>query len=658
MFLINKHSAIYNLFFKFIIGKILVFFLLLTVVIPSYEISASKIENIEIKSSEKFYLGSSINFYYIFEDYLAGSSKYKHDLVNERTLSYSDVENSKVFIDRNEYYSGIDFGSHNYFYFGFIVVVYGILLILFILGISFYWILKELIYFWYALSILISISLLSIIDGIIKFPNFDLLRNGNQIIWYIALLLFIWITQVFIQEYLTYRKKKFGIQWATKILAIIISASLGGYYLIFETKYELLEITNILVLSFGFVSTLILSIKGRKPATFLFTGTVFVLAGIIIFKFLSIPGEFSIFMSSFAYHMVALIYFLVSILGLMVRTKFLTLERVKEYEKDFLKENVSLLHDKTSEMNASLLKNITERIEQPLNWLLFSEHELKKNFKVLANENDFKRLHIVGVDLLKLISDSLDYARIINKQMIIEAEKFSLSEILNDISINFKKRCAQKGIDWEFDDKSIPNLIVYADKRMLKRIIKALLSNALKFSNKGPISLHVFHHPGDVFQFVVSDSGNGLQLEDQNIIFKPFKKTSHGMKFRGSGLGLTVAQCLINLMGGEIKLLSAGERGCRFSCKLKLPPAAEKIKIESDAVTNWHYWMPGELMQRIEQAALIGSIGDLNHLIDELKNLKDVNLQNLADTLKKKNQALDMEGLLQVMRSMKNVPYN
>ena len=121
---------------------------------------------------------------------------------------------------------------------------------------------------------------------------------------------------------------------------------------------------------------------------------------------------------------------------------------------------------------------------------------------------------------------------------------------------------------------------------------------------------------------------------------------------------MTVAQCLINLMGGEIKLLSAGERGCRFSCKLKLPPAAEKIKIESDAVTNWHYWMPGELMQRIEQAALIGSIGDLNHLIDELKNLKDVNLQNLADTLKKKNQALDMEGLLQVMRSMKNVPYS
>jgi CheY-like chemotaxis protein len=176
-----------------------------------------------------------------------------------------------------------------------------------------------------------------------------------------------------------------------------------------------------------------------------------------------------------------------------------------------------------------------------------------------------------GEHLADLIEGLLEISKIEAGRVTLHRDEFNLKIILQQIVDMFQMIARQKGIAFHYlPSANIPD-IVACDKQRFRQILINLVSNAIKYTEKGSVTLQVSYR-NQVATFSIIDTGIGIAPEDQEAIFKPFEqiRNSHTQAIGGTGLGLTISRSLTELMGGEITLKSTAGQGSTFNLRLML----------------------------------------------------------------------------------------
>jgi signal transduction histidine kinase/HAMP domain-containing protein len=240
----------------------------------------------------------------------------------------------------------------------------------------------------------------------------------------------------------------------------------------------------------------------------------------------------------------------------------------------------------TSRYKSEFLANMSHELRTPLNSILILGQQLADNpdGNLKAKQVEFARtIHGAGTDLMNLISDILDLSKIESGTVTVDAEEIFFTNVLETVARPFRHQAESQGLG--FDVQIDPNLgrSVVTDSKRLQQILKNLLSNALKFTAQGSVRLRVLpvrggwrpdnvalNQASSVVAFEVTDTGVGIPVEKQKIVFEAFQQAdaSTSRKYGGTGLGLAISRELAQLLGGELSLRSTPGMGSTFTLYL------------------------------------------------------------------------------------------
>ncbi|MCQ4313100.1 CHASE domain-containing protein [Pseudomonas stutzeri] len=234
---------------------------------------------------------------------------------------------------------------------------------------------------------------------------------------------------------------------------------------------------------------------------------------------------------------------------------------------------------------SEFLANMSHELRTPLNSILILSDQLRQNAASNLTEKQVRHadiIHRAGHDLLQLINDVLDLAKIEAGHMQIKPEPLDLAELLVEVTAGLQPMAEQKGLTLSTRiDPDVP-VSVISDRARLQQILRNLITNALKFTEQGSVDIRVACKPAetptddDVLQIFVSDTGIGIAEDQHERIFQAFQQIdgSISRQYGGTGLGLAIARQLAEVLGGGIILRSAPGQGSCFTVELPLKPAA------------------------------------------------------------------------------------
>lgn len=229
--------------------------------------------------------------------------------------------------------------------------------------------------------------------------------------------------------------------------------------------------------------------------------------------------------------------------------------------------NAKIIAEEANKSKDDFLANMSHELKTPLNSINIISNIMMKNKSENLDENQIKNLEIIhkcGTDLLYLINDILDLSKLDAKQNNVQNTKINVKEFMNSIYEMFYAQTNVKNLELIFKVDDNLNFI-YSDQIKIKQIIKNLLSNALKFTNKGKIHFLVEDTITDI-RIIIKDEGIGIPEDKLEFIFDRFKQLdgSRTRKYAGTGLGLTICKELILLLNGKINVFSELNVGSTF----------------------------------------------------------------------------------------------
>jgi signal transduction histidine kinase/CheY-like chemotaxis protein/CHASE3 domain sensor protein len=229
---------------------------------------------------------------------------------------------------------------------------------------------------------------------------------------------------------------------------------------------------------------------------------------------------------------------------------------------------------KASRYKSEFLANMSHELRTPLNSSLILARLLADNPQGNLSTEQVKfseSIYAAGNDLLNLINDILDIAKVEAGKLELRPEETPLEALVNGLKMTFEPMAAHKGLVFESRlEPGLPTALT-TDRQRVEQVLKNLLSNALKFTDRGSVTLAVSPSSGGL-DFAVQDSGIGIDPQQQEIIFEAFRQAdgTTSRKYGGTGLGLSISRDLARLLGGAISVASTPGQGSRFTLHLPL----------------------------------------------------------------------------------------
>jgi CheY-like chemotaxis protein len=218
---------------------------------------------------------------------------------------------------------------------------------------------------------------------------------------------------------------------------------------------------------------------------------------------------------------------------------------------------------------------MSHELRTPLNSLLILSRTLAENRGRNLTTEQVKFAETVyssGNDLLQLINEILDLSKVEAGKMPIDPVTFPIDEVREYIERTFRHIADQKSLSFAVRMDPLLPTAMFSDPTRLQQILKNLLSNAFKFTSRGGVTMTVEPTPDDPrsIQFSVQDSGIGIPLDKQKLIFEAFQQAdgTTSRKYGGTGLGLTISREMARLLGGVIEVKSAPGQGSTFTLRM------------------------------------------------------------------------------------------
>ena len=259
-----------------------------------------------------------------------------------------------------------------------------------------------------------------------------------------------------------------------------------------------------------------------------------------------------------------------------VGSMYLVRVRVQIQESDELRE-AKAAAENASRAKSVFLSNMSHEIRTPINSVLgMNEMILRESSEPNIIEYS-ENIQTAGNTLLGLINDILDFSKIEAGKMDIIPVNYDLSSLINDLVTMIQTRADSKGLLLKLDfDGDIPKML-YGDEVRIKQVVTNILTNAVKYTEKGSVTFHIDYekiadNPDGVFlNFSVSDTGIGIKPEDIAKLFYEFERIEEkrNRNIEGTGLGMNITKSLLEMMGTSLKVESVYGEGSTFSFRLK-----------------------------------------------------------------------------------------
>ena len=259
--------------------------------------------------------------------------------------------------------------------------------------------------------------------------------------------------------------------------------------------------------------------------------------------------------------------------------------KVEERTQELLIEKQKA--EEAARIKAQFLANMSHEIRTPMNGILGAANLLLEKVSNAESKEYAEIILHSTKSLLAIINDVLDFSNLESAQLKLEQTPFSIERVVQDIYQIMKHESYQKGLGFECQlQDNLPEKLL-GDPVRVRQMLIYLMSNAIKFTEQGLVSIRVssLKTSNDRHRVTISvtDTGIGISEDSQNELFQGFSQadTSATRKFGGTGLGLTICQLLAKLMGGNISLESELGKGSTFTLHLEFEetqePSAEQI---------------------------------------------------------------------------------
>lgn len=287
-------------------------------------------------------------------------------------------------------------------------------------------------------------------------------------------------------------------------------------------------------------------------------------------------------------------------------------------EKDHLSREITQVKQEAQQaakVKSEFVANVTHELRTPVNGVLGNTRDL------LELENDSQKLKLLHIiegccqDMNKIINNILDFSKLEAGKFTLEPRKFHFRDMLDYVKANHSSNMTEKGLEFFMTvSPQIPEYVI-GDELRIKQVLNNLLSNALKFTAAGKVTVEVIQtarvkNTIELF-FLVIDSGIGISPEEKDKLFQSFSQVdaSISRKYGGTGLGLNICKQLVELMGGQISVESEKGKGSAFSFSVWVELCEEN---QTDFVGNEPTGQDGDISppSYTDVSALFSGMGD------------------------------------------------
>lgn len=228
---------------------------------------------------------------------------------------------------------------------------------------------------------------------------------------------------------------------------------------------------------------------------------------------------------------------------------------------------------RASRYKSEFLANMSHELRTPLNSSLILAKLLAENGNGNLDDEQVKfaeSIYSAGNDLLNLINDILDIAKVEAGKLEVRPERTQLASMLESLRDVFVPMAGERGLDFRIEQQGELPQVLFTDRQRAEQILRNLLSNAFKFTDRGGVTLSVSRQDDHYLAFDVRDTGIGIAADQQQAIFEAFRQAdgTTNRRYGGTGLGLSISRDLAGLLGGSISVSSAPGEGSTFTLLL------------------------------------------------------------------------------------------